>query len=193
MLDIGVGIIEHLTAVINDDGWDYDLEIELLFSLKDVRYFAQSVRVSVNMFAERMVVDESSGMTLREKVREITSVVLRQVKVAEAVRVAASGGIFLKLPWEDVPLSLQDLYGTMGEEHWVEIVGEQITSRGPTDQNLRLIGDSYMIAQLSGEAPAKAVERIYSLPARTASNWIARAREAGFIRKPKVVTDVEYP
>lgn len=215
MLDIGVGIIPHLTAVIRDEGWDYDVKVELLFSEEEVRFFAQSVTVSVSEFPAREIAEQTISITVdgetklvkidsrpqplvmgnrqkplemqEKKLREITSVVLRQVKVAEAVRVAASGGLFEKHDSENRPYSRQDLYGSSGELHWVSEIGEQITSRGPTEQNLRIIGFSYMIALLSGEAPAKAVERQFSLPARTASNWIARARETGFIRKPKVV------
>jgi hypothetical protein len=44
-----------------------------------------------------------------------------------------------------------------------------------------------MIAQLSAQPAAKAVERQFGLPARTAANWIAKAKAAGLIKQPEVL------
>jgi hypothetical protein len=52
------------------------------------------------------------------------------------------------------------------------------TGRGPSDDDLRHAAEIY---QSAGRAPTKAVSEHFDIKHRTASLWIARAREKGFM------------
>lgn len=52
---------------------------------------------------------------------------------------------------------------------------------GPVDDTLRMVGKLYTLAYALNDAPAKAVAQTFKVSARTAGNWISKAKQAGYI------------
>lgn len=65
---------------------------------------------------------------------------------------------------------------------------ELLRAKGPVDETLRHVGDVYSFAEAFGLAPVKEVQQAFegrglaALPRTTATAWVRRAREAGYIR-----------
>ncbi|WP_141399194.1 hypothetical protein [Curtobacterium sp. 'Ferrero'] len=160
----------------------------MLFSVPEVRYLVRSVEVGIDSEA-KLRSAATSALDFRENdLHEINSVLLRQVRVGEIARLGVSGGVFVHMNEGEPAQSLLSWFGPEGEPRYAAgEIGDVIRNRGPIDSNLQLIAQSYMIAQLSSQPPAKAVERQFGLPPRTAANWIAKAKASGFIRQPEVL------
>lgn len=185
--EVGVLVVPHLHVEVQDDDWDHYVTARLIFSMTEARYFAQEVSVGVSPRAN-VETDDDDNVKLREnRHKEVTSVLLRQARVGEIVRLGASGGIFTSFNRDEPPMSLQDFYGPKGEPRYTEgNMGDFFRSVGPVDSTLGMVGISYMIARMSGEPPAKAVERQFGIPPRTAAHWISRAKATGKILTPNV-------
>lgn len=189
VLDIGIGVVPMLTVEVQEDSWDYIVTARLQYSLSEGRYLATSVEVSTSM-----LVHLNDDKTPRKnRVIEVTSVLLRKVRIAEIVRLGASGGIFTQMNRDEPPVSQLDWYGTVGEIRWGSPFSDLIREMGPVESNLHNVGVSYTLAKMSGDAPAKAVERQFGLPSRTAADWIARAKAAGKIRNPEDAKVLTWP
>lgn len=52
---------------------------------------------------------------------------------------------------------------------------------GPVDDTLRMVGKIYTVAFAINDGPAKTVKEAFKVSPRTAGNWIARAKQAGYI------------
>lgn len=57
----------------------------------------------------------------------------------------------------------------------------EIRAAGPVDSSLKAVARFYNLAVAMGEPPAKAVENALGLPRTTASKWVRRARDKGFL------------
>lgn len=187
-LDIGANLVSWLEVFVSDDSWDHYVKMTLLFSISEVRYLVRSVEVGVDSEV-KLQSPAASVLDFRENnLHEINSVLLRQVRVGEIARVGVSGGVFVQMNDGEPAQSLLSWFGPEGEPQYAAgEIGDVIRNSGPVDRNLQLVAQSYMIAQLSSQPPAKAVERQFGLPPRTAANWIAKAKSSGFIRQPKVL------
>lgn len=115
---------------------------------------------------------------------DVTSTSLREVRVGELLRMASTAGIFVKVDRDEPPVSVRDW---LGEDLYIAAgspMGEMVKKTGPNGWVLNLVSLVYNIAQISSQAPAKAVERAFGLSARTAARWIAKAREQGILIRP---------
>ncbi|WP_394163363.1 hypothetical protein [Galactobacter valiniphilus] len=65
---------------------------------------------------------------------------------------------------------------------------ELLRAKGPVDETLRMVGELYSFADALGLAPVKQVQLAFEvnglepLPRTTATAWVKRARELGYIR-----------
>jgi hypothetical protein len=100
---------------------------------------------------------------------ELTSVLLRGVKVQALLRLMAQRGVIST--------------GGMDAAEFVESgMGSPDGYRGggSAEALLRSIALSYRLAEIRNEPPAQAVAEELQQSPRTATNWIRRAREAGY-------------
>lgn len=58
---------------------------------------------------------------------------------------------------------------------------ERLGNAGPTPETIEWVGRIYLLADLVGDAPTKAVEKTFDVSRSTAGAWIGRARAAGHI------------
>lgn len=78
---------------------------------------------------------------------------------------------------------LQFLLARMTTPH---VVARAFASEGPTDDALRHMAHVYRVHMLIGEAPTKGVQEAFGLPRSTATRWLAKARERGFLGADEV-------
>lgn len=184
-LDIGIAVVPFLQVEVQQDGWAHYVSAELLFSISEARYMARKIAVGVSSRARLEKDPGKPGVFVENALQEVNSVLLRQIRVGEIVRLGASGGIFVALDRDEPPASLQDWYGPKGEPLYIDgDIGRHLVQDGPSETTLPLVALTYMIALVSSQPPAKAVERNFGLPPRTAANWIAKAKAAGLIKHP---------
>lgn len=121
---------------------------------------------------------------------EINGTMLRTVRVTDYLKGAARLGVYLPLDEDGAEEPLAALFDF---DHGQSIFGDEFTAprdaSGPTDSALAHVGFSYVFAQLAAEPPAKAVQRDLQLTARTADNWIARARKRGLLERASATDD----
>jgi len=96
----------------------------------------------------------------------VTSEALREVAVAELVRLAIYEQVVKALPQAQTPVTLSERARAGG---------------GPGDQDLRAVVNTYVFAHLAGRPPVKAVMERLGLPRSTANRWVALARERGLL------------
>lgn len=58
---------------------------------------------------------------------------------------------------------------------------ERMRAAGPTDETLGWVAKVYTLALATGDRPTKAVKEVFELAQSTAGQWVARARERGFL------------
>jgi hypothetical protein len=58
---------------------------------------------------------------------------------------------------------------------------DRLVVAGPTDETLLWVARIYVIAELAGDPPAKAVRESLGIPESTANNWIRRAKDRGIL------------
>lgn len=177
-LNNGVGVVPRLSVLYFGGDWDdfgggYDVELEMAFSYEpwDMRYKVVSVTVG-----------EPGSMPAYHS--DITSTDLREVRVAEWARVGAGRGVFLVPSPGDKPISAE-------EWHEYYFNPDEEVAGGDRDWLLSQVALHYQIATISSQPPAKAVERAFNAPARTAANWIARAKETGALKPVALVQTPE--
>jgi hypothetical protein len=131
---------------------DYDVDLHLELDEARARYQIGAVKVS-----------------RRPNGPEVTSESLRTIPLRRLVRLAVeeAGDI---TGWSDQDAVL------LRPGDGVPFAGE-----GPTDRNLLAGAYVYAIAALSGGTPAKAVAEAFGIEQRTASNWVRKARDRGYL------------
>lgn len=102
---------------------------------------------------------------------EVSGAVLRTVRVHAIAKV----GILAAIPsWALEIAQLRQLHARGGLRSFPEFA--------PSDEETMLLtGLIYRIAEISGENPAQVVAESIGLKQRTATNWIQRARAAGYM------------
>lgn len=58
---------------------------------------------------------------------------------------------------------------------------DRLKAAGPTDETLRWVALLYRVAVAVDEPPAKSIQGGFRVSLRTASNWVAAARRAGYL------------
>lgn len=111
------------------------------------------------------------GIDRRDAKAEVTGAVWRTVRVHWIIRLAISFG----LPMWTWPISDLWAYSKNNELNTLPDFSE---SR--SDDGLLLAALVYRIAQISNDTPALAVAETLHLKQRTATNWIQRAKAAGY-------------
>ncbi|GAA3204459.1 hypothetical protein GCM10017690_09850 [Microbacterium terregens] len=111
------------------------------------------------------------GIDRAESPVEVSGAFLRTVRVHAIARI----GILAAIPsWALELAQLRNLHARGGLRSFAEY--------DPSDEEaLLLTGLLYRIAEISGENPAQAVAESIGLKQRTATNWIQRARTAGYL------------
>ncbi|MBC9943784.1 hypothetical protein ICL81_04490 [Leucobacter sp. cx-328] len=172
MLNVGIAVLPKFQVELQEEGLDYEdsliapvVHMTLYFNFEQGRYLAEFVGI---------------------KSHDVTGTDLREIRVAELLRLAASAGIFIKLEKNDPPAAIRDWWGPKE----ISFVGSEfekmVKDAGPVEWVLAQVGLIYNIAQVSSQPPAKAVEKAFGLSARTAARWIAKARTKDFLTRPSV-------
>ncbi len=197
-----MGAMQHLISVLLPDGteptWEDALVLnigigvipELVVQFQE-KWLNRGDEVMAPVIHMRIRFSQYQGRFLAQFVGleavEVASTDLREVRVAELLRMASSAAIYVKHSVDEDPVSL---YETQGDE-MVSLkdsrLGLLAKERGPVDPVLREAALVYNVALLSSQAPAKAVEKAFQLPARTAARWIAKAREKGMLERPSLL------
>lgn len=155
----GVSVPGRLDLQVREDidaELAYDVDLSLVLDETRVRYVIDSVTV-----------------TRRPGGPEVTSESLRTIPLRRLVRLAVEEAGDLT-EWSDK----ESVLVGPGE-------GEPFASEGPTDRNLLAAARVYLLAALSGGAPAKAVADAFKIEQRTATNWIRKARDRGYLDDPR--------
>ena len=105
----------------------------------------------------------------REGGVSITGEHLRKIPVQEVVQEVVKG---LTMP---VP------FGRKEPAKFTRKEIKTLVEAGPTDQTLEVVARIYVIAELSGEPPAKSVRETFKVPPSTAGYWIRRAKDRGIL------------
>lgn len=109
---------------------------------------------------------------------EITPTVLRQVRLGELLSAAVPYCVAVE--FEGKQRSVHDLLATGGR-----VIPEPLAAvavlAGPTSDTLGLVQLIYGVAALAALPPMRAVASELGIPERTATHWIAKARNAGLL------------
>ncbi|GHF12439.1 hypothetical protein [Pseudolysinimonas yzui] len=110
---------------------------------------------------------------------EITPTVLRQVRLGELLSAAVPYCVAITDD-EIGHGTVRELLGASGRllPEWMSTTAAKA---GPTGETLELVQVIYGIAALSAQAPMRAVATELSIPERTATHWITKARNAGLL------------
>ncbi|MDP3209818.1 MAG: hypothetical protein Q8M65_11765 [Rhodoglobus sp.] len=109
---------------------------------------------------------------------EITPTVLRQVRLGEVLSAAVPYCVVVDL--DGTPVTVHDLTASEGRilPTWMAATS---TKAGPTADTLELLQLVYGVAALAAQPPMRAVATEFSIPERTATHWITKARRAGLL------------
>lgn len=148
----------------------FELPNEVTFVLDG--YTGFHVTGVVRMHGHRYELDELHVRRLTDGA-EVTGTALREIKppsiIRQTLRVLAP---------TDRPTSVA--FGLFSPE---EV--EAAKAAGPTDETIRMVAKTYAAARAVQDAPAKAVQEVFGVSPRTAGNWTAKARAAGYLGEPE--------
>lgn len=174
MLNIGVGVLPEFEVLATDQEW----------LVPEDQPFASIIHMTVLFhFSKGRYVAKFVGL---EAHPEVTGTDLREVRVAEVLRLASTAGIYARFDKEDDPVPIREGWGEDVLIAPESPMMERIKRTGPKGWVLEWIALAYNIAQISSQPPAKAVEKAFGLSSRTAARWIAKAREQGVLKRPAV-------
>ncbi|MGO1384268.1 MAG: hypothetical protein ACTHU1_05650 [Arachnia sp.] len=110
---------------------------------------------------------------------EVTGTTLRAVAVNSLMRHAVAGAM---LPMEQqggfakiAHLAERESWGFSDEDR------ARFRSLGPVAETLKAVADVYEFGKITGRPPAREVEIQLDLPRTTASKWVRRARDEGYL------------
>ena len=129
-----------------------------------VEYFSMAIRFDPERW--RYVCTEL-------RAREITTELLRYVKIADWV------GMALLMP-DFEGRAIHELPNPDGREPW-GLAAPEGASKRPNERALMWVQHLYRYGLAVSYKPTRAVEEGLKLPRSTASRWIAMAREAGYL------------
>jgi hypothetical protein len=148
-------------TVYAEDHKGYDVEARVVF--EDGRLTARSVKVAQ-----------------RPDGPPVTGEALRQVPVAWLVRHSLEttpqspfGPGFGQEPGKRFEMVL---FGMLEPEDV-----QRMRAAGPTDETLEWVARTYTLALAVGDRPTKAVKEVFEIAQSTAGQWVARARDRGFL------------
>jgi hypothetical protein len=109
---------------------------------------------------------------------EITSAVLRQVRLGEVLTAAVP--MCVTVDFEGKQRSVHDLLKQDGRV-LPEWIARAATTAGPAVETLELVQLVYGVSALAALPPMRAVATEFGVPERTATHWITKARKAGLL------------
>ena len=123
------------------------------------------------------------GMALRRDVPELelTGTVLRTVPVHELMRSAT-------LKAKVKPLDPANFKICEARE-FVPSDIESLLKQGPNRQTLEVVARHYRVAEVVGLKPAVYIQNFLGIPYPTVSNWISRAKAAGYFPSEESLSD----
>jgi hypothetical protein len=151
----GISVPGRLHLIVRDDvAGDINYDVDLRLELDETRARYQIATVTVAQ---------------RPNGPEVTSESLRTIPLRRLVRLAVE--------------EAGDITGWSDKDYLLLRPGEgaRFAGKGPTDSNLLIAAYVYAIAALSGGTPAKAVAEAFAIEQRTASNWVRKARDRGYL------------
>jgi len=122
---------------------------------------------------------------------ELTGTLLRTVPIHELMRSATQQAKVKPLDRGNFKIC------PAGEFVPTEI--ESLIQQGPSPQTLEVVARHYRVAEVIGLKPAAYIQRFMGIPYPTVSNWISRAKAAGFFPTAESLSDdrrkleVTYP
>lgn len=121
----------------------------------------------------------------------VTGEGLRQIALVRFIRFAVQAAHIpgmRKLKPHDEPLPSRDeLLRRAAEERWVGLGLLEVSERdrlkaaGPTDETLRWVALLHRVAVAVALPPVKSVQGAFDVSLRTATNWVAAARQRGYL------------
>lgn len=119
--------------------------------------------------AGRFVCDRLT-VSRREDGPPITSEGIREIAVAELIRLAVAEQVLRAAPRFLEPVTLSERAQAGG---------------GPSEEDLRALAATFQLAYAAGEPPIKAVMERLGLPRSTANRWAGLARKRGMLGPPR--------
>jgi len=157
--------VAYRVEVRNEPDVDVDVDIDVAYDVGLRR--VTPVRVTV---------------LRRENGPEVSSAQLRTIRVRGYMAYAARNVLVMVYEAE------------RGEQHVAYplsyILGKRASEEAWADEKYRWVFRVYRIAEIVGLNPAKEVEESLNLSARTATRWIARAKEMGYFDRETIIGDV---
>ena len=147
----------ELTAVGMDD---LAADVTAVLVLDGRRYSVQELRI-----------------TRREDGPPITGELIRRIPVKAIIRGSVSDSAELREPGREVTFAE---FTRILEVDDPDAARRMVTG-GPTDEMLLWVARIYVMAELAGDPPAKAVKENLDIPMPTANNWIRRAKDRGIL------------
>jgi hypothetical protein len=137
------------------------------------------VELSLDVRARRYSVTQ---LTLRAP-SGLTATSVRDTGLPRILHAIAEGDPFAALTEtrSTKHAELRALSTSEGLALWRERARSETAGTGPTDDMLRWVSRVYVWFAAIGGRPAKGVENALQIPSRTATRWIAAARERGLI------------
>ncbi|WP_134069530.1 hypothetical protein [Mycobacteroides salmoniphilum] len=108
----------------------------------------------------------------------VTGTTLRQVPVKGMAANLIQSVIAAR---EDTATGTRVSVGLHSPIHLDDAQKARLRDQGPVEESLRAVANFYEFGRVTGYPPAKFVEDNLGLPRTTASKWVRRAREAGFL------------
>lgn len=164
-VNVGLGLTAQRGIRGNMPGGDeYPVDVDVVLLLDGLRY----------------VVDELT-IHRREGGVSITGEHLRKIPVQEVVQEVVKGLTWAGVADADGQIQAPVTFGDKEPARLTRKEIKAIVEAGPTDQTLEVVARIYVIAELSGEPPAKSVRETFKVPPSTAGYWIRRAKDRGLL------------
>lgn len=137
----------------------------------------------VRLHGRRLELDQLN-VVRRSDGEEITGYNLRSISPKPLLFLA------LQTNWQQPPEK-----GGQLKERWLDLIDKPAVAgglylvddlaaakaAGPVDTTLQMVGKVYTVAYAVNDGPAKAVATAFKVSPRTAGNWVAKAKTAGYI------------
>lgn len=107
----------------------------------------------------------------------ITSEGIRKIAVRSIINDAVRLGVQEGPLGQAIPVGAE----VVGMGMLLTSEAERMGRTGPTPETIEWVGRIYLLAELVGDPPTKAIEKTFGISRSTAGAWIGRARAAGHI------------
>lgn len=152
-------------------------------SVKSADYAGYDVYGLIRLHGRRLELDELT-VVRRADGEQITGYKLRSISPQTLFQLALEASWFKPPEAGGKILSLFDGRWegpNVGAGMFTRTEVDEAKAAGPVDDTLRMVGKLYTLAYALNDAPAKAVAQTFKVSARTAGNWISKAKQAEYI------------